>query len=579
MLKGTMWAAGLAALIALAGCAQGKTEAFGGGGSGAGTSTGGSVSGGGGSGGSGAGGGSGGSGAGGSGGQGGSPAPECTIAEECAGVDLACRWRTCDVGQCAVGEAASGTQCAYEGGKVCDGAGHCVECYQGSDCVEGVCQNHICASPGCVDFVKNGDETDIDCGGSCAPCGIGAFCNGPSDCVSGICNGTCQPCTTDSACAPDQYCDSTGTCQSTKVTGDACTASGQCQSGFCPALDGVCCENACAGSCEACMLIKTGSPNGSCAPVTANSDPDGECSAQGPDTCDANGTGCNGDVNAPGCKLYPVGTECSPSNCSSGQETEASQCDGLGTCLAGSAVLCAPYVCDGNGDACLTVCGQNSDCVAGYECEAPDCTPLCPPSTVKCNGSCIDPLSDETYCGADNQCQGYITCSGNDVCQNGVCEVSTCQPEQITVDIPFADTSGWGGGCCNETSYRVGQGPGTTISGSFADTLAQDGTVASVQVFVAVRHACNSDSNAFEFVFNGNIVGTWNSADGPHCSCGNPNIAIAQNNAAPGSYVRGGSNTVSVVHNATGTCHEAIATHPSWPADTAFRVIIDKTCP
>ena len=27
--------------------------------------------------------------------------------------------------------------------------------------------------PACVDGERNGDETDVDCGGSCDPCGIG----------------------------------------------------------------------------------------------------------------------------------------------------------------------------------------------------------------------------------------------------------------------------------------------------------------------------------------------------------------------------------------------------------------------
>ncbi len=45
-------------------------------------------------------------------------------------------------------------------------------CSAGTDCASGVCDgsNH-CAAPSCDDQVKNGDETDVDCGGSaCAPC-------------------------------------------------------------------------------------------------------------------------------------------------------------------------------------------------------------------------------------------------------------------------------------------------------------------------------------------------------------------------------------------------------------------------
>jgi len=36
-------------------------------------------------------------------------------------------------------------------------------------------------------------ETDVDCGGSCAPCGVGSACLAPSDCVSRLCtSGFCQ---------------------------------------------------------------------------------------------------------------------------------------------------------------------------------------------------------------------------------------------------------------------------------------------------------------------------------------------------------------------------------------------------
>ena len=46
------------------------------------------------------------------------------------------------------------------------------------------------AVPTCTDHVKNGDETDVDCGGSCLPtrkCDIGLKCNNGSECTSGVC--------------------------------------------------------------------------------------------------------------------------------------------------------------------------------------------------------------------------------------------------------------------------------------------------------------------------------------------------------------------------------------------------------
>lgn len=49
-------------------------------------------------------------------------------------------------------------------------------------------------APGCDDKLKNGDESDIDCGGSCGPCVDGKTCGGNDDCQSGACKGgVCEP--------------------------------------------------------------------------------------------------------------------------------------------------------------------------------------------------------------------------------------------------------------------------------------------------------------------------------------------------------------------------------------------------
>jgi hypothetical protein len=82
-----------------------------------------------------------------------------------------------------------------------------------------------------------------------------------------------------------------------------------------------------------------------------------------------------------------------------------------------------------------------------------------------------------------------------------------------------------------------------------------------------------------EFKLNGVTFGTWGSANGPHCNCGDPTIALAQNNAPASAYQRNGDNTLSIVHNAGGTCMEGIATPSSLPSGTAFRVVVNKTCP
>ena len=64
----------------------------------------------------------------------------------------------------------------------------------------------------CNNNKKDGDETDIDCGGSrCKPCQLGGHCKVASDCATGKCSeeGLCieKPCTNSSQCGEGYVCD------------------------------------------------------------------------------------------------------------------------------------------------------------------------------------------------------------------------------------------------------------------------------------------------------------------------------------------------------------------------------------
>jgi hypothetical protein len=79
-----------------------------------------------------------------------------------------------------------GGPCApCEGGKKCAVSG---------DCTSGICKNGDCTYATCYDGVKNAVETDIDCGlPDCIPCADGRGCVMPGDCTSGVCwAGVCQ---------------------------------------------------------------------------------------------------------------------------------------------------------------------------------------------------------------------------------------------------------------------------------------------------------------------------------------------------------------------------------------------------
>jgi len=76
----------------------------------------------------------------------------------------------------------------------CGGSGPCAACAVAkacavpADCASQVCTGAICQAPGCADNVRNGSETDVDCGGSCGPCASGLQCRLGADCATGSCS-------------------------------------------------------------------------------------------------------------------------------------------------------------------------------------------------------------------------------------------------------------------------------------------------------------------------------------------------------------------------------------------------------
>jgi hypothetical protein len=102
-------------------------------------------------------------------------------------------------GNPATAPVATGTPCAASGGKLCDGTGNCVQCLHSSDCAGGkVCDaldDCIDLPLSCQDGVKDGTETDVDCGGSlCLPCANGRTCHADADCTSAHCDPAVHTC-------------------------------------------------------------------------------------------------------------------------------------------------------------------------------------------------------------------------------------------------------------------------------------------------------------------------------------------------------------------------------------------------
>ncbi len=79
------------------------------------------------------------------------------------------------------------------GGALAPKCGNALKCTGKTDCASGVCTGNICQAPA-IDGTKNGTETDIDCGGPTAPaCIDGKTCGVGDDCTSKVCTGgTCR---------------------------------------------------------------------------------------------------------------------------------------------------------------------------------------------------------------------------------------------------------------------------------------------------------------------------------------------------------------------------------------------------
>jgi hypothetical protein len=172
-------------------------------------------------------------GAGGSAGMGGGGAGPCANGaplappESCPGQDTDCRKRACVEGACGFINEPSATTCSARenpDAKLCDGLGNCVVCLEAPDCPaeKPVCLNNECLVPTCGDMLKNGVETDVDCGGmDCSGCDNGQDCLIASDCVSGFCQGgagggaalgECAPCVNPGDCQGAMMC-MNGVCQ------------------------------------------------------------------------------------------------------------------------------------------------------------------------------------------------------------------------------------------------------------------------------------------------------------------------------------------------------------------------------
>ena len=340
-------------------------------------------------------------------------------------------------------------------------------CKSGEHCVSGRCKaiksstGQQTQTPTCSDGVRNGNETDVDCGGpNCPACTNGKNCLAPSDCISGVCsNGVCvappPACTADN-CGAQHGCPPC-------TNGKTCATGADCTSGHCSG--GVCVQCASAADCPP-------AASGSCQTAICAA---GVCGTTANDTnvpAD-DGNPCTDDICVGGVPSHPAragnptcgsGKHCNAGTCVSdtcadgiknGGETDV-DCGGpdCPPCVTGKNCLqdndCASNVCSGGicheatcndtrkngsetdidcgGPDCPPCalgkhCGEDSDCASGH-CNQGVCANCSVPSDCGQSTECVTYTCPNGTCGQSNTQQGTV-CQGGVCDGNGTCVVDT----------------------------------------------------------------------------------------------------------------------------------------------------------
>ena len=329
-----------------------------------------------------------------------------TNADGNAGVCVAQSSETCQNGQLDAGETdidCGGTSCAAQGFLCGSGSA----CEYSVDCDSGHCQDGLCAD--CNNGLLDGDETDVDCGGSnCNACGDQQACNADADCASGMCEGTVG----DSVCA-------------------------SCFNGF---MDGAETGIDCGGQCaRACPLRQCRADGAACGPFTPGGSPQASACMLPSQVAAAQVGGFPPGMQScvpAGCL---VASDCASSYCNLGtmecdQRTPAQQCsDGVLTTTAthgetdvdcGGTCALAGLLCNAGQS-----CDNPSDCVSG-DCSGAD--GVDGNADGVCGGGCNNGVQDgsetDVDCGGEcGKCMSNLACSTDSDCVvSGVCRESLC---------------------------------------------------------------------------------------------------------------------------------------------------------
>ncbi len=290
-----------------------------------------------------------------------------------------------------------------------------------------------------------------------------------------VCNGSLPDCpiTCASGCPADTWC-SGEYCSAKKPPGAVCGAAVECSSGFC--TDGVCCDTACNGACEACSAAQ-GAPG------------DGVCTLLGSShVCRAAGSNCDREERCTGASaacpndgFHDAGTSCGNT-----MTTGWGGCDagaGCGT-MGVQTRTRTDYVCAGSSATCNTV---NTP-------ETQACTR--PTEGVSCGST---GYSDWTDCNYPSVCATTTTRTRvrtDPVCASGACtamqttETDTCNRPTENVSCGDAGYTGWSSCTWPDTCSLSGSRTRTRT-----DPVCQSGNCGSTMATETDTAGCDRPTN------------------------------------------------------------------------------------
>src|SRR6266542_6116692 len=260
------------------------------------------------------------------------------------------------------------------------------------------------APASCSDGVKNGSETDVDCGGPCAKkCDLGKTCTANADCMSGLCpQTTCVECIDATTCPGAD-----SECQTRTCYGNTCGISNLAQNTpLVTQTAGDCKARVCDGNGAVTMSnddTDVGSDNKECTrDLCSGGSPSHSPVAAGTACTENNGTVCDGNGACVACNA--------PADCGQDTECKTFTCNahvcGVQNAPATKAISaqvagdCKKILCDGAGGVAAPVADDTDLPVDGRECTRAVCTngvPSNPP---------VDP--NTTCAGGAKTCTGIV---------------------------------------------------------------------------------------------------------------------------------------------------------------------------